>query len=157
MCTLDKDIFTKADAFDYSVIFSNEIHAESFFKWLLQPVETQDYIINKPRWFDLNNQKHIIAFFNNNDEVAIAKKALDRVWPYGSNSVVQISGDEADKEFCDSDEQKINNLFNGNEHTLILTCNKLTTGVTLPKLDTVWYFKNSSVHLNNSFRFFLEQ
>ena len=144
MCTLDKDIFTKADAFDYSVIFSNEIHAESFFKWLLQPVETQDYIINKPRWFDLNNQKHIIAFFNNNDEVAIAKKALDRVWPYGSNSVVQISGDEADKEFCDSDEQKINNLFNGNEHTLILTCNKLTTGVTLPKLDTVWYFKNSS-------------
>ena len=146
MSTLDKDIFTKADAFDYSVIFSNEIHAESFFKWLFQPVETQDYIIDKPRWFDLNNQKHIIAFFNTNKEVEIAKKALDRVWPYGSNTVVQISGDEADKELCVSDEQEkqINKLFDNNEHTLILTCNKLTTGVTLPKLDTVWYFKNSS-------------
>ena len=34
MSTLDKDIFSKADAFDYRVLFSHELHAESFFKWL---------------------------------------------------------------------------------------------------------------------------
>ena len=144
MSTLDKDIFSKADAFDYRVIFSNELHAEAFFKWLFQPVETQDYIINKPRWFDLSKQKHIIAFFNTNKEVEIAKKALDRVWPYGSKTVIQISGDTADKEFREGDEQTINSIFDSNEHTIILTCGKLTTGVTLPKLDTVWYFKNTS-------------
>ena len=144
MSTLDKDIFSKADAFDYRVIFSNELHAEAFFKWLFQPVETQDYIINKPRWFDLNKQKHIIAFFNTNKEVEIAKKALDRVWPYGSKTVIQISGVTADKEFREGDEQTVNSLFDSNEHTIILTCGKLTTGVTLPKLDTVWYFKNTS-------------
>ena len=144
MSTLDKDIFSKADAFDYRVIFSNEIHAEAFFKWLFQPIETQDYIINKSRWFDLDKQKHIIAFFNTNKEVEIAKKALDRVWPYGSKTVIPISGVTADKEFREGDEQTVNSLFDSNEHTLILTCGKLTTGVTLPKLDTVWYFKNTS-------------
>ena len=121
MSTLDKDIFSKADAFDYRVIFSNELHAEAFFKWLLQPIETQDYVINKPRWFDLNKQKHIIAFFNTNKEVEIAKKALDRVWPYGSKTVIPISGVTADKEFREGDEQTVNNLFDSNEHTLILT------------------------------------
>lgn len=144
MSTLDKDIFSKADAFDYRVIFSHELHAESFFKWMTQPVETLDYINNKPRWFNLDKQKHIIAFFNDNKEVEIAKKALDRVWPFGSKTVIPISGVAADKEFRDANEKEINELFDKNERTLILTCGKLTTGVTLPKLDTVWYFKNTS-------------
>ena len=144
MSSLDKDIFSKADTFDYRVIFSNELHAESFFKWLLQPIETLDCVLNKPRWFDLNKQKHIIAFFNTNKEVEIAKKAIDRVWPFGDKTVIQISGVAADKEFRDTDEKKINELFDSHERALILTCGKLTTGVTLPKLDTVWYFKNTS-------------
>ena len=36
------------------------------------------------------------------------------------------------------------NDVNKNDSTIVLTCGKLTTGVTIPKLDTVWYFKKSS-------------
>lgn len=57
------DIFKEADCFDYSTIFSDEQHAEAFFKWLLQSVESNSLIIKKKRWFNLSDQKRILAFF----------------------------------------------------------------------------------------------
>ena len=137
----DPDIFNKADAFDFDIIFSDEQHAESFFKWLLQPVENQGLIISKKRWFDLCNQKNIIAFFSTTKQASVAAKALKK---YYNGKVVLISGADADKDLSHADEDKINNLFNKNDRTIVLTCGKLTTGVTIPKLDTVWYFKKSS-------------
>lgn len=137
----DPDIFNKADAFDFDIIFSDEQHAESFFKWLLQPVENQGLIISKKRWFDLHNQKNIIAFFSTTKQASVAAKALKK---YYNGKVVLISGTDADKDLSHADEDKINNLFNKNDSTIVLTCGKLTTGVTIPKLDTVWYFKKSS-------------
>lgn len=137
----DPDIFNKADAFDFDIIFSDEQHAESFFKWLLQPVENQGLIISKKRWFDLHNQKNIIAFFSTTKQASVAAKALKK---YYNGKVVLISGADADKDLSHADEDKINNLFNKNDSTIVLTCGKLTTGVTIPKLDTVWYFKKSS-------------
>lgn len=137
----DPDIFSKADAFDFELIFSDELHAESFFKWLLQPVESQGLIIHKKRWFDLSSQKKIIAFFSTTKQASVAAKALKKLY---HGEVKLISGVDADKDLSRSDEETINSFFNKHENAIILTCGKLTTGVTLPKLDTVWYFKSTS-------------
>ena len=137
----DPDIFNKADAFDFDIIFSDEQYAESFFKWLLQPVENQGLIISKKRWFDMLNQKKIIAFFSTTKQAYIAEKALKK---YYNGKVALISGADADRSLSHADEETINNFFNMNEQAIVLTCRKLTTGVTIPKLDTIWYFKKSS-------------
>lgn len=134
------EIFKEADAFDYSTIFSDEQHAEAFFTWLLQPVKANKLIINKKRWFDLSQQKRIIAFFTKVSETHIAKSALQKLLP--DYDIYIISGDSK-KDLSSTDEATINGVFE-KEKTIILTCGKLTTGVTLPKLDTIWYFKNSS-------------
>jgi predicted RNA methylase len=55
--------------------------------------------------------------------------------------VLSVSGEDTD--FTSVDERKVNDAFK-NENTIILTCGKLTTGVTLPMLDTIWYFKNTA-------------
>lgn len=134
------DVFKDADAFDFPTIFSNDQHAEAFFTWLFRPVKSNPLIVNTKRWFDLSNQKRIIAFFSTTAQVDIAKKALEKLLP--NYKVLSVSGEDVD--FNSVDEKTINKSFEENENTVILTCGKLTTGVTLPKLDTIWYFKNTS-------------
>ena len=134
------DVFKDADAFDFPTIFSNDQHAEAFFTWLFRPVKSNPLIVNTKRWFDLNNQKRIIAFFSTTAQVDVAKKALEKLLP--NYKVLSVSGEDTD--FNSVDEKTINKAFEENENTIILTCGKLTTGVTLPKLDTIWYFKNTS-------------
>ena len=134
------DVFKDADAFDFPTIFSNDQHAEAFFTWLFRPVKSNPLIVNTKRWFDLNNQKRIIAFFSTTAQVDVAKKALEKLLP--NYKVLSVSGEDVD--FNSVDEKTINKAFEENENTIILTCGKLTTGVTLPKLDTIWYFKNTS-------------
>lgn len=87
------------------------------------------------------NQKKIIAFFSTAKQAFVAAKALKK---YYNGKVALISGADADKDLSHVDEDKINNFFNKNDRAIILTCGKLTTGVTIPKLDTIWYFKKSS-------------
>lgn len=132
-------VFKDADAFDFPTIFSNDQHADAFFTWLFQPVKSNPLIVNKARWFDLSNQKRIIAFFSTTAQVDVAKKALENALP--SYKVLSVSGEDVD--FNQTDEKTVNKAFE-NENTIILTCGKLTTGVTLPKLDTIWYFKNTA-------------
>ena len=134
------DVFKDADAFDFPTIFSNDQHAEAFFTWLFRPVKSNPLIVNTKRWFDLSNQKRIIAFFSTTAQVDVAKKALEKLLP--NYKVLSVSGEDVD--FNSVDEKTINKAFEENENTIILTCGKLTTGVTLPKLDTIWYFKNTS-------------
>ena len=133
------DVFKDADAFDFPTIFSNDQHAEAFFTWLFRPVKSNPLIVNTKRWFDLSNQKRIIAFFSTTAQVDVAKKALEKLLP--NYKVLSVSGEDVD--FNSVDEKTVNDAFE-NENTIILTCGKLTTGVTLPKLDTIWYFKNTS-------------
>lgn len=133
------NVFKEADAFDFPTIFSEEQHAEAFFTWLFRPVESNPLIVNTKRWFDLNDQKRIIAFFSTTAQVDIAKKALEKLLP--NYKVLSVSGEDVD--FNSVDERKVNEAFE-KENTIILTCGKLTTGVTLPKLDTIWYFKNTA-------------
>lgn len=134
------DVFKDADAFDFQTIFSNDQHAEALFTWLFRPVKSSPLIVNTKRWFDLSNQKRIIAFFSTTAQVDVAKKALEKLLP--NYKVLSVSGEDVD--FNSVDEKTINKAFEENENTIILTCGKLTTGVTLPKLDTIWYFKNTS-------------
>ena len=134
------DVFKDADAFDFPTIFSNDQHAEAFFTWLFRPVKSNPLIVNTKRWFDLSNQKRVIAFFSTTAQVDVAKKALEKLLP--NYKVLSVSGEDVD--FNSVDEKTINKSFEENENTIILTCGKLTTGVTLPKLDTIWYFKNTS-------------
>lgn len=134
------DVFKDADAFDFPTVFSNDQHAEAFFTWLFRPVKSNPLIVNTKRWFDLSNQKRIIAFFSTTAQVDVAKKALEKLLP--NYKVLSVSGEDVD--FTSVDEKTINKSFEENENTIILTCGKLTTGVTLPKLDTIWYFKNTS-------------
>ena len=133
------NVFKEADAFDFPTIFSEEQHAEAFFTWLFRPVESNPLIVSTKRWFDLNDQKRIIAFFSTTAQVDIAKKALEKLLP--NYKVLSVSGEDVD--FNSVDERKVNEAFE-KENTIILTCGKLTTGVTLPKLDTIWYFKNTA-------------
>lgn len=133
------DVFKDADAFDFPTIFSNDQHAEAFFTWLFRPVKSNPLIVNTKRWFDLSNQKRIIAFFSTTAQVDVIKKALEKLLP--NYKVLSVSGEDVD--FNSVDEKTVNDAFE-NENTIILTCGKLTTGVTLPKLDTIWYFKNTS-------------
>ena len=133
------DVFKDADAFDFPTIFSNDQHAEALFTWLFRPVKSNPLIVNTKRWFDLGNQKRIIAFFSTTTQVDVAKKALEKLLP--NYKVLSVSGEDVD--FTSVDEKTVNDAFE-NENTIILTCGKLTTGVTLPKLDTIWYFKNTS-------------
>ena len=134
------DVFKDADAFDFPTVFSNDQHAEAFFTWLFRPVKSNPLIVNTKRWFDLSNQKRIIAFFSTTAQVDVAKKSLEKLLP--NYKVLSVSGEDVD--FNSVDEKTINKAFEENENTIILTCGKLTTGVTLPKLDTIWYFKNTS-------------
>lgn len=133
-------VFEEADVFDFPTIFSDGQHAEAFFAWLFRPVSSNPLIVNTKRWFDLNGQKRIIAFFSTTAQVDIAKKALEKLLP--NYRVLSVSGEDTD--FNSVDEKTVNKAFEENERTIILTCGKLTTGVTLPKLDTIWYFKNTS-------------
>ena len=133
------DVFKDADAFDFPTVFSNDQHAEAFFTWLFRPVKSNPLIVNTKRWFDLSNQKRIIAFFSTTAQVDVAKKALEKLLP--NYKVLSVSGEDVD--FTSVDEKTVNDAFE-NENTIIITCGKLTTGVTLPKLDTIWYFKNTS-------------
>src|SRR5574344_1209165 len=133
------DVFKDADAFDFPTIFSNDQHAEAFFTWLFRPVKSNPLIVNTKRWFDLSNQKRVIAFFSTTAQVDVVKKALEKLLP--NYKVLSVSGEDVD--FISVDEKTVNDAFE-NENTIILTCGKLTTGVTLPKLDTIWYFKNTS-------------
>lgn len=133
-------VFEEADVFDFPTIFSNDQHAEAFFTWLFRPVKSNPLIVNTKRWFDLNNQKRVIAFFSTTAQVDIAKKVLEKLLP--NYKVLSVSGEDVD--FNSVDEKTINKAFEESERTIILTCGKLTTGVTLPKLDTIWYFKNTS-------------
>ena len=133
------NVFKEADAFDFPTIFSEEQHAEAFFTWLFRPVASNPLIVSTKRWFDLNGQKRIIAFFSTTAQVDIAKKALEKLLP--NYKVLSVSGEDVD--FNSVDERKVNEAFE-KENTIILTCGKLTTGVTLPKLDTIWYFKNTA-------------
>ena len=139
LTTMCPNVFKEADAFDFPTIFSEEQHAEAFFTWLFRPVKSNPLIVNTKRWFDLNDQKRIIAFFSTTTQVDIAKKALEKLLP--NYKVLSVSGEDVD--FNSVDERKVNEAFE-KENTIILTCGKLTTGVTLPKLDTIWYFKNTA-------------
>lgn len=139
LTTMCPDVFKDADAFDFPTIFSNDQHAEAFFTWLFRPVKSNPLIVNTKRWFDLSNQKRIIVFFSTTAQVDVAKKAIEKLLP--NYKVLSVSGEDVD--FTSVDEKTVNDAFE-NENTIILTCGKLTTGVTLPKLDTIWYFKNTS-------------
>lgn len=139
LTTMCPDVFKDADAFDFPTIFSNDQHAEAFFTWLFRPVKSNPLIVNTKRWFDLSNQKRVIAFFSTTAQVDVVKKALEKLLP--NYKVLSVSGEDVD--FTSVDEKTVNDAFE-NENTIILTCGKLTTGVTLPKLDTIWYFKNTS-------------
>lgn len=139
LTALSPTVFEDADVFDFPTIFSNDQHAEAFFTWLFRPVKSNPLIVNTKRWFDLSDQKRVIAFFSTTAQVDVAKKALEKLLP--NYNVLSVSGEDTD--FTSVDERKVNDAFK-NENTVILTCGKLTTGVTLPKLDTIWYFKNTA-------------
>lgn len=139
LTALSPTVFEDADVFDFPTIFSNDQHAEAFFTWLFRPVKSNPLIVNTKRWFDLSDQKRIIAFFSTTAQVDVAKKALEKLLP--NYNVLSVSGEDTD--FTSVDERKVNDAFK-NENTIILTCGKLTTGVTLPMLDTIWYFKNTA-------------
>jgi superfamily II DNA or RNA helicase/23S rRNA U2552 (ribose-2'-O)-methylase RlmE/FtsJ len=139
LTALSPTVFEDADVFDFPTIFSNDQHAEAFFTWLFRPVKSNPLVVNTKRWFDLNDQKRVIAFFSTTAQVDVAKKALEKLLP--NYKVLSVSGEDTD--FTSVDERKVNDAFK-EENTIILTCGKLTTGVTLPMLDTIWYFKNTA-------------
>lgn len=135
-------VFEIADAFQYDTIFSDIEHAKRFFSYLL---ERDDFIISKKHWFNLDDQKRILVFVNSNKQADIVCESL-KLCSQDSNSSIygykihQTSGVEGD--MLSTDEKEVNDFYENNEKSIIVSCQTLTTGVTLPLLDTVWFFRN---------------
>lgn len=154
----DPEVFKKTDAFKFDTIFGNDLHSNRFFHWLTNCDNSSLFTGEVEHWFDHSVQKKILSFFNTNKEVQNATIALKNVTKdpnsnfYGYD-VVQISGEDG---IASVSEQLINDIFSQSENGVIITtCAKLTTGVTLPALDTIWYFKNtksSEVFVQTLFR-----
>src|SRR5574344_1023086 len=84
---------------------------------------------------------HIIAYLPSCKSASNCFKALKKLVKDTSSNfygfkLEQISGNDTEDDISSDDEEKLNEFMNENDKTIIISCGKATTGVTLPKLDT---------------------
>ena len=106
--------------------------------------------------FDGQKNKHVLMFVPSVQAASWAAKYLQDKLPTSTNPVLRkykvlgVSGkteagnniDTSDKRF--GLEKIVNNFEESNEYTIIITCLKLTTGVTLKKTDSILLLRNCS-------------
>ena len=138
-----EETFKDIDVFNYDTIFSQDRYAEWYFKWLVD----EENIIpkNSNDWFELSKQNNIILFVDEKKQCDAVYNALknlvnDSKSAFSGFNIIKVSGNENTQ---DSSETKINESLEKNKRNIIISCSKLTTGVTIEKLDTIWYFRNT--------------
>ena len=138
-----EETFKDIDVFNYDTIFSQDRYAEWYFKWLVD----EENIVpkNSNDWFELSKQNNIILFVDEKKQCDVVYNALknlvnDSNSAFSGFNIIKVSGNENTQ---DSSETKINENLEKNKRNIIISCSKLTTGVTIEKLDTIWYFRNT--------------
>ena len=138
-----EETFKDIDVFNYDTIFSQDRYAEWYFKWLID----EENIVpkNSNDWFELSKQNNIILFVDERKHCDVVYNALknlvnDSKSAFSGFNIIKVSGNENTQ---DSSETKINESLEKNKRNIIISCSKLTTGVTIEKLDTIWYFRNT--------------
>jgi len=138
-----EETFKDIDIFNYDTIFSQGRYAEWYFKWL---VDEENVIPkNSNDWFELSKQNNIILFVDEKKQCDVVYNALKNLVnnsksAFSGFNIIKVSGNENTQ---DSSETKINESLEKNKRNIIISCSKLTTGVTIEKLDTIWYFRNT--------------
>ena len=138
-----EETFKDIDVFNYDTIFSQDRYAEWYFKWLVD--EENVVPKNSNDWFELSKQNNIILFVDERKHCDVVYNALknlvnDSNSAFSGFNIIKVSGNENTQ---DSSETKINESLEKNKRNIIISCSKLTTGVTIEKLDTIWYFRNT--------------
>lgn len=149
---IDPNIFKKGMLFSLDHVFTKDKLADGFFNYLFDGDYKQRIMSEKSlfvdashSFFEVEDKDKVLVFAKSNKEVAVITKALKKQSKMDSMlrgaEIRAISGEDTT---LDSDEESVNKFFAENGIRIIVTCRKLTTGVTLPQLNKVWLFSNVS-------------
>ena len=142
--------------FSLKDIFENKVACMTFLKYI--SIDQRDFQ-STPYYFDTQTEdkyKHIIAYIPSVKGVKIAHECLKQLVTMPDSmffgfELLALSKDDNDSDILHEYDLKTsqleiecNKFIDENEKTLILSCNRLTTGVTLYKLDTILNFKKIS-------------
>lgn len=159
--TLDKiirernpELAKDAKTFDLQAIFDSQKAVESFFKWAFYD---NNILANENHWTDdinFSDDKHILMFVPSVKGADFAKRSLEKIVEDKESSlhgfkILAASGmtdnnNEIDFSWMKNQEEKFNKFMEENKKTVIISCQKLTTGVTLPLLDTILLMRSCS-------------
>lgn len=159
--TLDKiirernpELAKDAKTFDLQAIFESQKAVESFFKWAFYD---NNILANENHWTDdinFSDDKHILMFVPSVKGADFAKRSLEKIVEDKDSSllgfkILAASGmtdnnNEIDFSWMKNQEEKFNKFMEENKKTVIISCQKLTTGVTLPLLDTILLMRSCS-------------
>ena len=159
--TLDKiirernpELAKDAKTFDLQAIFESQKAVESFFKWAFYD---NNILANENHWTDdinFSDDKHILMFVPSVKGADFAKRSLEKIVEDKESSlhgfkILAASGmtdnnNEIDFSWMKNQEEKFNKFMEENKKTVIISCQKLTTGVTLPLLDTILLMRSCS-------------
>ena len=141
------------DDFNFKTIFSTTTNIKSFFDWALPKI--QGDFIAEPSWYQEvdEEENHILMFVPSLKSTNNLKKVIEN-YTKDPNSILFgyrydfISGlTESDNDIQDKSkniEDKYNRIMDENKKTLFISVDKMTTGVTLKKLDTIFMMRNIS-------------
>lgn len=140
--------------FDLQAIFDSQKAVESFFKWAFYD---NNILANENHWTDdinFSDDKHILMFVPSVKGADFAKRSLEKIVEDKESSlhgfkILAASGmtdnnNEIDFSWMKNQEEKFNKFMEENKKTVIISCQKLTTGVTLPLLDTILLMRSCS-------------
>lgn len=159
--TLDKiirernpELAKDAKTFDLQAIFDSQKAVESFFKWAFYD---NNILANENHWTDdinFSDDKHILMFVPSVKGADFAKRSLEKIVEDKESSlhgfkILAASGmtdnnNEIDFSWMKNQEEKFNKFMEENKKTVIISCQKLTTGITLPLLDTILLMRSCS-------------
>lgn len=159
--TLDKiirernpELAKDTKTFDLQAIFDSQKAVESFFKWAFYD---NNILANENHWTDdinFSDDKHILMFVPSVKGADFAKRSLEKIVEDKESSlhgfkILAASGmtdnnNEIDFSWMKNQEEKFNKFMEENRKTVIISCQKLTTGVTLPLLDTILLMRSCS-------------
>lgn len=159
--TLDKiirernpELAKDTKTFDLQAIFDSQKAVESFFKWAFYD---NNILANENHWTDdinFSDDKHILMFVPSVKGADFAKRSLEKIVEDKESSlhgfkILAASGmtdnnNEIDFSWMKNQEEKFNKFMEENKKTVIISCQKLTTGVTLPLLDTILLMRSCS-------------
>lgn len=136
--------------FNLESIFEDEFACETFLKYI--SIDNRDIGIGA-FYFDPKKFKHIISYIPSVKGVKIAYKCLTELTKnpeskfYGYkvlpvNEVDDIEDEDVLPTNASDMEKAINDFMDENDRTIVLTCNRFTTGVTLARLDTIFNFRS---------------